>query len=134
MDKYENYLYAYERKTPYAIMIGFIFLLLIGWSFTTVQLQNVEKSGWTIASNILSGLLQPDLGLLFTFTKQGVPYLFVETIAIAFLGTILGALLAIPLSFLSASNVVPQPVAWVTRLFLIFIRTVPALVYGLMFI
>ncbi|MBB4824748.1 phosphonate transport system permease protein [Sporosarcina luteola] len=134
MDKIENYLHASERKTPYTVMMSLIVVVLIGWSFTTIQLQNVEKSGWTIASSILSGIVQPDLGLLFTFTKQGVPYLFVETIAIAFLGTILGALLAIPLSFLSASNVVPKPVAWLTRLFLIFIRTVPALVYGLMFI
>lgn len=52
-------------------------------------------------------------------------YLLVETIAIAFLGTIFGALLAIQLSFLSASNIVPKPVAFVIRVVLIVIRTIP---------
>src|SRR5699024_3856218 len=66
--------------------------------------------------------------------SKGVMYLLVETMAIAFLGTIAGACLAVPLAFLSASNVVPGPVAWLTRILLIFIRTVPAHVYGLMFI
>src|SRR5690606_3165159 len=89
---------------------------------------------WSIASGILTGIVQPDLELLLTFTKQGVPYLLLETMAIAFLGTIIGAFLAIPLAFLSASNVVPAPVAWFTRLLLIVIRTVPSLVYGLMLI
>ena len=65
-------------------------------------------SGWTIAKNILLGLVQPDLNLLFNFTSSGVLYLLIETIAIAFLGTIVGAILAIPLAFLSASNLVPK--------------------------
>jgi len=54
--------------------------------------------------------------------------------AIAFLGTIVGAFLAIPLAFLSASNIVPKPIAFVVRLLLIIIRTIPAIVYGLLFI
>ena len=58
----------------------------------------------------------------------------IETIAIAFLGTIVGAILAIPLAFLSASNLVPKPVAFIIRFLLICIRTIPAIVYGLMFI
>src|SRR5690606_16910448 len=90
-------------------------------------------NGWTVAKNILLGLVQPDTELLFNVTN-GVPYLLLETIAIAFLGTIVGAILAIPLAFLSASNIVPKPIAWLVRLLLIFIRTIPAIVYGLMFI
>jgi len=72
--------------------------------------------------------------LLFNFTSSGVLYLLIETIAIAFLGTIVGAILAIPLAFLSASNLVPKPVAFIVRFLLICIRTIPAIVYGLMFI
>src|SRR5699024_2750466 len=37
-------------------------------------------------------------------------------------------------AFLAASNIVPKPVSWLTRLLLIVIRTIPALVFGLMFI
>jgi phosphonate transport system permease protein len=134
MDTIEKQLYASPSNRRYLMVVTALLLLLFLWSITTMNLQNIEDSGWKIASNIISGIVSPDMELLFTFTIQGVPYLLVETIAIAFLGTIIGSFLAVPLAFLSASNVVPKPVAWITRLLLIFIRTVPALVYGLMFI
>ena len=54
-------------------------------------------------------------------------YLLVETMAIAFLETIVGVLLAILLAFLSASNIVPKPVAFVIRVILIVIRTIAAI-------
>ena len=64
----------------------------------------------------------------------GVAYLLLETMCIAFLGTIVGAVLSIPLSFLAAANLVPRPIALVFRVFIMAIRTIPAFVYGLMFI
>ncbi|GGA89938.1 phosphonate ABC transporter, permease protein PhnE [Ornithinibacillus halotolerans] len=134
MGTIERQLYASPNHKRYFTFITIILLLLFIWSFTAVNLQNVESSGWEIASTIIAGIFTPDLELLLTFTTQGVPYLLLETIAIAILGTVIGAILAVPLAFLSASNVVPSPIAWLTRLLLIFIRTVPALVYGLMFI
>lgn len=134
MDTIEKQLYASKNNKTYIFIVTAIVLLLFSWSLTTINLDNMQDSGWQIAGSILKGILTPDLGLLFNFTSQGVLYLLVETIAIAFLGTIIGALLAVPLAFLSASNVVPKPVASVTRLLLIVIRTIPALVYGLMFI
>lgn len=115
------------------IITVFVVLLFFGWSISAIQLDEVESNGWTVAKNILLGLVQPDTELLFNVTN-GVPYLLLETIAIAFLGTIVGAILAIPLAFLSASNIVPKQIAWLVRLLLIFIRTIPAIVYGLMFI
>ncbi|WP_163539901.1 phosphonate ABC transporter, permease protein PhnE [Gracilibacillus sp. YIM 98692] len=134
MNALEQQLYAAPRNHRYVWTVVMVILLLFAWSLTTVNLNNVEEKGWLIASNILTGIVSPDLELLLNVTSQGVLYLLIETIAIAFLGTIIGSILAIPLAFLSASNVAPKPVAFLTRLLLIFIRTVPALVYGLMFI
>ncbi|MGJ9457375.1 phosphonate ABC transporter, permease protein PhnE [Oceanobacillus sp. CF4.6] len=134
MDLVEKKLYASPKNNRYLLTVTAIILILFSWSISAVNLQNMDESGWLIASNIIKGIVNPDLELLFNFTSQGVMYLLVETIAIAFLGTIIGSFLAIPLAFLSASNVVPKPVALLTRWFLIIIRTVPALVYGLMFI
>ncbi|RKQ14169.1 phosphonate ABC transporter, permease protein PhnE [Oceanobacillus bengalensis] len=116
------------------ITVSLILLLLFGWSLSAIDLSEMETQGFQVAINIITGILQPDLELLLTFNQQGVLYLLIETVAIAFLGTIIGAILAIPFAFLSASNVVPAPVAYVTRIVLIFVRTVPAIVYGLMFI
>ena len=46
----------------------------------------------------------------------------------------MGAILAIPFSFISATNIVPKPVAVIGRTAIMAIRTVPTLIYGLMFI
>ena len=46
----------------------------------------------------------------------------------------MGAVLAIPFAFLGATNVVPKPIALVFRTIVMAIRTIPAFVYGLMFI
>lgn len=134
MDAIEKQLYASSKNLSYIITVAVIILLLFIWSLSAVNLENMEESGWAIATGIIGGILDPDLGLLFNFTSQGVMYLLVETMAIAFLGTIIGAVLAAPLAFLSASNIVPKPVAGLTKILLIVIRTIPALVYGLMFI
>lgn len=122
-----------NRRMSY-IMTIFILSILFVWSVSTIHFENVSLSGTKIAKNILVGLLNPDWSLIFNVTTGGIPYLLIETMAIAFLGTIVGALLAIPLAFLSASNIVPKPIAFVVRLLLIIIRTIPAIVYGLMFI
>lgn len=124
---------ATNRRLP-KFIITVIVLIIFLWSTSAVQLDNITENGFSIAKNILMGLVQPDTGLLFNLTTGGVLYLLLETMAIAFLGTIVGAVIAIPLAFLSASNIVPKPVAFVVRFLLIIIRTIPAIVYGLMFI
>ncbi len=134
MNTIEKQLYASNRNKWYIFIVVAIVLILFSWSLTAIDTKNMVDGGWGIASSILKGIITPDLTLLFTFTSQGVPYLLVQTIAIAFLGTIIGAILAIPLAFLSASNVVPKLVAFITRIVLIVIRTIPSLVYGLMLI
>ncbi|MBB3110861.1 phosphonate transport system permease protein [Paenibacillus phyllosphaerae] len=134
MNHIEKQLSAAPRQQFYIATIAGIIAVLFIWSFTAVNFNDIEQSGLKIARNIVYGLTHPDTALLFNVTKQSVLYLLVETVAIAFLGTVVGAVLAVPLAFLAASNVVPKPVAWITRLLLIAIRTIPALVYGLIFI
>ena len=41
-------------------------------------------------------------------SDSGIPFLLLQTIAIAVLGTIIGAILAIPVSFLASTNIVPS--------------------------
>lgn len=111
-----------------------VILIIFFWSTSAIQFNKLTINGLEIAGNIVKGIINPDLDLLFNFTDKGVAYLLLETMAIALLGTIVGGLLAIPLAFLSASNIVPKPIAAVIRFMLIVIRTIPAVVYGLMFI
>ena len=122
------------KKWIYKVAIAFIVLLLLVWSGSTINLDNMQGNGLEIAKNIITGIFQPDLDLLFNFTNTGVAYLLLETMCIAFLGTIVGAVIAIPLSFISASNIMPKWIALIGRTIIIAIRTIPAFVYGLMFI
>lgn len=134
MTTIEKQLQAEPNNHRYLLIVSSLTILLFFWSVTAVNVEDIDQNGLRIASNIIHGLTHPDMSLLLNVSKQSVPYLLVETLAIAFLGTLVGAVLAVPLAFLSASNIVPKPVAWLTRFVLIIIRTIPALVYGLMFI
>lgn len=124
-----------QPKTWIFQIIGaLIFVILVAWSSGTVKFNGFAAGGTEIANKIISGIFKPDLNFLFNLTNQGVPYLLLETMCIAFLGTIVGAILAIPIAFLSATNIVPKPIALIGRFIIMAIRTIPAFVYGLMFI
>ena len=117
---------AYESRPKrwiFELAVAVVVIALLVWSGTAVETAGTTQSGAKIALNILSGIFHPDTGLLFNLTTQGVPYLLLETICIAFLGTIVGAILSIPLAFLSASNLTPKPVAFVGRIIIMAVRT-----------
>ena len=58
-----------------------------------------------------------------------------ETIAMAFLGTLLGAVLALPLSFLASKNMTPyRPVQFGTRRFADLLRSFDYLIWALIFV
>lgn len=127
--------YASAPKTwIWQLLAAFIVACLLAWSASAVRVSNPTGNGLEVAKNILSGIFHPSPKLLFTLGTNGVPYLLLETFCIAFLGTIVGAVISLPLSFLSASNLVPRPIALIGRMIIAAIRTVPAFVYGLMFI
>ena len=127
--------YASAPKTwIWKLLAAFGVACLLAWSGSAVRVSNPTGNGLEVAGNILSGIFHPSAKLLFTLGTDGVPYLLLETFCIAFLGTIVGAVISLPLSFLSASNLVPKGVALVGRVLIAAIRTIPAFVYGLMFI
>jgi phosphonate transport system permease protein len=99
-----------------------------------METAGTTQNGGKMALNILNGIVHPEKKLLFNLTTQGVPYLLLETICIAFMGTVVGAIFSVPLAFLSASNLTPKPIAFLGRILIMVIRTVPAFVYGLMFV
>ena len=112
MDK--KILKAYEAAPKTWIrqlLAAFAVACLIAWSGSAVRVSNPTGNGLAVAGNILSGIFHPSGKLLFTLGTNGVPYLLLETFCIAFLGTIVGAVISLPLAFLSASNLVPRPVA-----------------------
>ena len=115
-------------------LILLIVAALLGWSGTSITYKGLATKGMTIAQGIGNGLLHPDTGLLFNLTSEGVPYQLLQTVAIAVLGTIIGGILAIPFSFLACDKIVPKWVAVIFRAVILGIRTIPSLVWALVWI
>lgn len=115
-----------------ALTVLFIIIVLL-WAAKGINFSGIKGNGVDIAKNVMSGILHPDMEMLFDF-KEGVPALLLETIAIALIGTLIGSVLAIPLAFMSASNLMPKWVSTIGLFIIAALRTFPAFVYGLMFI
>ena len=128
---------AYEARPRlwwmYTLIILIVFSLL-GWSGTTVQFEGFATKGIEVAKGVGNGLLHPDTKLLFNLTDEGVPYQLFQTVAIAVLGTLIGGVLAIPFSFLASDKIVPKWVAFIANAVILIIRTIPSLVWALVWI
>lgn len=128
---------AYEARPRLWWLYTLILLIvvaLLGWSGTTVEWKGFASKGIEVAKGVGNGLLHPDTKLLFNLTDQGVPYQLFQTVAIAVLGTLIGGLLAVPFSFLASDKIVPKPVAFVANAVILLIRTIPSLVWALVWI
>ena len=116
-----------------ALTVLFIIGIMV-WAGHSIEFNGLKENGVEIAKNVVDGIFHPKTSMLFTLDKGGVPALLLETICIALLGTLIGSIIAVPLSFLASSNIVPKWVSVITSFFIAAIRTFPAFVYGLMFI
>lgn len=124
-----------EPKNLWKRILVFLIVLIIAvWGSTTISFNGVTQDGLNIGFSIFKGIASPDTDLLFNLTDGGVPYLVLQTIAIAILGTMIGAIIAIPVSFLSSTNIVPKPIAYIFRALTLLIRTIPSLVWALVWI
>ena len=130
-------------------LIALIVALLLAWSAEGIEFKGIANKGSEVASGILNGLFHPNWDLLigkigedttttlfgpFTISTEGVPYLLFQTMAIAILGTLIGGILAVPFSFLASDRIMPKPVAFVFRAVILLIRTIPSLVWALVWI
>ncbi len=115
-------------------LILLIVAVLLGWSGGAIEFKGLASKGSEVAYGIVHGITHPDTTLLFNATKEGVPYMLFETVAIAILGTLIGGMLAVPFSFLASENIVPKWFAFFSRAFILLIRTIPSLVWALVWI
>jgi phosphonate transport system permease protein len=122
-----------KRWWVYTLVV-LIAVALLGWSGNAIQFKGLAARGSDVAYGIVYGIFHPDMNLLLNWTQDGVPYMLFETVAIAVLGTLIGGLLAVPFSFLAAENVVPKWVSFFSRAFILLIRTIPSLVWALVWI
>ena len=125
---------ARPRKWILYTAIVLIIAVLVGWSSSGVNFNGVTSVGAEVAKGVFYGIFKPDKNLLFGTSETDVPYLLLQTMAIAVLGTVFGAILAIPFAFLASENIMPKPIAYLFRVIILLIRTIPSLVWALMWI
>lgn len=127
-------------------------LLVIGWSVNAskpTEINRIKGVGDVVGHMAdLVGRMIPPTYELVDSTKTtynilgheiilGWPVIIggiVETVQMAIVGTIGAVLMALPLALLAARNVSPHPVVYQgTRLFLNFMRSIPELVWAVLF-
>lgn len=115
------------KKWSLAIVsIAIIIWSAIGTEFNITKFLNFGKT----IDFITKKWFPPDLSILPLAAEAAI-----ITLQIAIMGTIIGLIFALPLSFLAAWNTAPS--SWVyrwTRGFLNFLRSVPEIVLGLLFV
>lgn len=122
------------RKWVLYLAIVLLIVVMVGWSASDIKFTGLTVTGTEVAKGVLHGVFSPDTALLFGTSDTDVPYLLLQTIAIAVLGTLIGAVLAIPFAFLASFNIMPKSVAYAVRVLILMIRTIPSIVWALMWI
>ncbi|MCX9081937.1 MAG: phosphonate ABC transporter, permease protein PhnE [Candidatus Methanoperedens sp.] len=74
-------------------------------------------------------LFPPDLGVIWILIGA-----IFETIQMAFIGTIIGFMGALPLGLLGTRNIAGRAISAITRFFMGVIRTIPALLWAIIFV
>ncbi|WP_309127352.1 phosphonate ABC transporter, permease protein PhnE [Microbacterium sp.] len=105
-------------------------LLILFWSFDGAGFDFVKLGeGAVNMGEFLSRLFPPD------FSKIGtILALLLETFQMAVVGTVLGAVLSLLVAFAASSNIAPKWLYYPTRWVMNIIRSVPDLVFALMFV
>ena len=116
------------------LSVFLVILVALSWGSSSLQFAGFTEAGLNVAKGVIRGLFSPNWALILNLTENGIPSLILQTIAIAILGTIIGAILAIPFSFLASTAIVPKPIAYTFRAVILLIRTIPALIWALVWI
>jgi phosphonate transport system permease protein len=120
-----------KPRDTFKIVVSTAFVVLFGWSAISVDLK------W---SRLLDA--PADMYRLFKVMYSDIPWdelgrlsgLMWDSIAMAWIGTLIAAIFAVPLAFLAAENLVARPVAWVMRQVFNVLRAVPEVILALLFV
>ncbi|MBC9942929.1 phosphonate ABC transporter, permease protein PhnE [Leucobacter sp. cx-328] len=112
-------------------MLGIpVALIVLVWSFNGAQFNFLKLGeGAVNMGEFLSRLFPPDFSKIDTILR-----LLLETFQMAVVGTVLGAGLALLVAFCAASNIAPKWLYFPSRWIMNIIRSVPDLVFALMFV
>jgi phosphonate transport system permease protein len=117
------------------LAIAAVFLVVLAFTYRRTEFDPLRLlEGLVNMQRVIAGFAHPDLKVL----PDVVRFAF-ETLFIAILGTTIGTLIAIPLSFIAARNlmrrsIIGSAVYFVVRALMSVIRSVPTLFWGILWV
>lgn len=124
-----------EMSKKTILFLSVLGILLI-YSAISIDYSGLSTFSLSMGLDVLKGLSHPDWSFVYDGSGEDLVSLLLLTIGIAFLGTTIGTILAIPFTLLSASNlwknlgVVPV----VGKFILNILRAFPELVFAIIFV
>ena len=116
-----------------AIVAALVFTF-VGSSINWTRLANLSYT----LGDMFNRIVRIDWNLFFGTGiydfDQSIVYLVIQTFAIGFIGTFMGAILAIPFGFLAAENVVGKKMAKISEVILLIIRVFPEIILGIIIV
>lgn len=113
------------------LVVGFFALTAVSWWTTGLSLGSIW-SGLFNDNDALSALPHADLGQLLSERSRDP---FFDTVRMAVLGTVGGAIVALPLAMASSRHGVPfTPLMWLLRGFTNVIRAFPDILWAMLFV
>ncbi len=121
---------SFTRPSLRMILWSALLLAIVAWSLRGVEADLVKLIvEFTRAERVVADFFRPD----WTVLQRGIEGTIV-TVQMSIIGILFSALFSIPLGLLAARNVASPRVYSATRLFLSFVRTVPDLVWAIIFV
>lgn len=116
------------------IIIALVVIIYV-WAFTGIEFSGIKDNAAQLLSAMGDGLFHPDWSYVYTGDGEDLISLMIQTIAIAFLGTMISSVLSIPFAFLAANmRHKPQFTTKIGKFILTLIRTFPEIVLAVLFI
>lgn len=110
--------------------------LLVIWSAFSLDYSGLSTFSLSMGMDVFKGLVQPDWAFLYDGSGEDLVSLLLLTIGIAFLGTMIATILAIPLTLLSAVNLwkAHPLVTKIGKFVCNVLRAFPELVFAIIFV
>ena len=118
------------------ILITVVAIAVLLWSVIGIDYSGLATFSMALVTEVFSGLAHPDRGFVYDGSGEDLLSLLLLTIEIAFLGTVLGVILAIPVALVSSRNLWNHA-PWISKIGKILcdiLRAFPELVYAIIFV
>lgn len=125
-----------EKISVKIMLTAIVSLGVIVYSIVGIDYSGLSTFSPAMAGDVFRGLLRPDWSFVYDGSGEDLSSLLVLTIAIAFLGTVIGAVFAVPISLLSSRNLWKSApaVSRIGKVICDILRAFPELVYAIIFV